>query len=327
MRAAMASAPVGDDQFGEDPTINQLQDRIATTLDKEAALWLPTGTMANQVVLRTLTRPGDDVIVSRESHAVWHETGGGAANAGIQFTEIGQRGLFTADEFLAALKPRGHLLYPPTTLVEIENTHNRAGGIIVPLDEAHRVCAAAGAHDVASFLDGARLWNSAVALGRTPAALAAPFDIVSVALSKGLGAPGGSVIAGAADVIDRARRHRRMLGGAMRQVGIFGAAGLYALDHHLDRLSEDHENARMIARHLVTSPRVVLDLANVQTNIIVFGLAPGAPDAAAVVERARQRGVLTVAFGPRTVRAVTHMDVSREQCERAAGVLVEVIER
>jgi threonine aldolase len=327
MRAAMAAAPVGDDQFGEDPTINQLQDRIATTLGKAAALWLPTGTMANQVVLRTVTRPGDDVVVSRESHAVWHETGGGAANAGIQFTEIGQRGVFTADEFLAARKPRGHLLYPPTTLVEIENTHNRAGGVIVPLDEAERVCAAARAHDVVTFLDGARLWNAAVALGRSPAEIAAPFDVVSVALSKGLGAPGGSVIAGSADVIARANRHRRMLGGAMRQVGIFGAAGLYALEHHFDRLAEDHQNARLVAERLATSPRVVLDVAGVQTNIIVFTLASGAPDAAAVVERARERGVLIVAFGPRTVRAVTHMDVSREQCERAADVLLEVIER
>ena len=325
MRAAMAAAPVGDDQFGEDPTINELQARIATLLGKPSALWLPTGTMANQVVLRTATRPGDDVVVSRESHAVWHETGGGAANAGVQFTEVGQRGVFTADDFLAARKPRGHLLYPPTSLVEIENTHNRAGGIVFPQDEAERICAAARAHDVLSFLDGARLWNAAVALNRTPADLASPFDVVSVALSKGLGAPGGSVIAASSDIIARAVRHRRMLGGAMRQIGIFGAAGLHALDHHMTRLADDHAHARSIARRLVASSRVVLDLASVQTNIIVFNLAPGAPDAAGVVERARKRGVLIVAFGPRTVRAVTHMDVTREQCERAADVLVEVI--
>ena len=191
MRAAMAAAPVGDDQYGEDPSVNALQARVALLLGKEAALWLPSGTMANQVALRTLTRPGDDVTVSRECHAVWHETGGSAANAGVQFTEIGTRGVFTADEFLAARKPRGHVIYPPTTLVEIENTHNRSGGVIFPQLEVEKVCAAARAHEVATFLDGARLWNVAAATGTALAKLAAPFDLVAVALSKGLGAPGG----------------------------------------------------------------------------------------------------------------------------------------
>ena len=243
MRTAMASAPVGDDQFGEDPTVNLLQERIATLLGKEAALWLPSGTMTNQVAIRSLTRPGDDVIVSRESHLAWHETGAAAANSGVQLTEIGSRGGFTAEEFLAARKPRGHMLYPPTTVVSIENTHNRAGGVIVPLSTATEVCAAARAHDVATFLDGARLWNAAVASGDTLAALAAPFDVVSVALSKGLGAPAGSLLAGSREFLARATRYRRMLGGAMRQVGIIAAAGIYALDHHLHRLAEDHANA------------------------------------------------------------------------------------
>jgi threonine aldolase len=327
MRAAMAAAPVGDDQYGEDPTVNHLQERIAELLGKEAALWLPSGTMANQVALRALTRPGDDVIVSRESHAVWHETGGSAANAGVQLTEIGARGVFTAEEFLAARKPRGHMIYPPTTLVEIENTHNRAGGVIFPQDEAERVCAAARAHDIATYLDGARLWNVAIATSRTPAELAAPFDLVAVALSKGLGAPGGTLLAGARDLIERATRYRRMFGGAMRQVGIFAAAGLYALDHTVERLAEDHANARLIAERLVTSPRIVLDLETVQTNILVFGLAAAAPDAYTVVEKARARGVLVMAFNPRTIRAVTHLDVSRAQCERAADLLLEIIEK
>src|SRR5215510_8976553 len=191
MRAAIAAAPVGDDQFGEDPSVNLLQERIAQLLGKPAALWLPTGTMANQVALRLLTRPGDDVIVSRGSHAVWHETGGSAANAGVQFTEIGVRGLFTADDFLAARKPRGHIIYPPTTLVEVENTHNRAGGVIFPQQDAERICAAAREHEIATYLDGSRLWNASVATGRAVSELAAPFDLVAVALSKGLGAPGG----------------------------------------------------------------------------------------------------------------------------------------
>jgi threonine aldolase len=326
MRAAIAAAPVGDDQFGEDPTVNLLQERVAALLGKEAALWLPTGTMANQVALRTLTRPGDDVVVSVGCHAVWHETGASAANAGVQFTEIGRSGLFTCEEFLAASKPRGHIVYPPTTLVEIENTHNRAGGVVFPQEEAARIGEAARVHEIASFLDGARLWNAAAASGRSLAELAAPFDLVSVALSKGLGAPGGSLLAGGREMIARATRYRRMQGGAMRQAGIFAAAGLYALDHNLGRLTEDHENARRIAERLSASRRFAVDLSTVQTNILVFDLAEGAPDAATLVARARERGVLVLPFGPRTVRAVTHLDVTREECERAAALLVEAAE-
>jgi threonine aldolase len=324
MRAAIAAAPVGDDQYGEDPTSNLLQERVAALLGKEAALWLPSGTMANQVALRVLTRPGDDVIVSRESHAVWHETGAGAANAGVQFTEIGARGTFDAEEFLAARKPPGHIIYPPTTLVEIENTQNRAGGIVFPQDEVMRICAAAREHGVSSFVDGARLWNAAVASGRSPAELAGPFDLASVALSKGLGAPGGSLLAGSRELIGRATRHRRMLGGAMRQVGIFAAAGIYALDHNLARLAEDHANARRIAEKLARSEHIDIDLGGVQTNILVFTLKAGAPDAATVVARARERGVLVFAFTPRMLRAVTHLDVSTEQCLRAGDILVEL---
>ena len=326
MRAAMAAAPVGDDQFGEDPTVNLLQERIAALLGKEAALWLPSGTMANQAALRSLTRPGDDVIVGRGTHAVWHEAGASAANAGVQFTEVGAGGTFTAEEFLAARKPKDHMLYPPTTLVEVENTHNRGGGIVFSLDESRRICDAARAHGVSTFLDGARLWNAAVATGEQPAALAHPFDLVSVALSKGLGAPAGAMLAGPAAIVGRAHHARRMLGGAMRQVGILAAAGLYALDHQLARLSEDHEHARLIAGRLAQSPRIVLDLATVQTNIVIFRLAEGAPDAETVLARARERDVLVVAFGPRTVRAVTHFDVSRRDCERGAEILASVVE-
>ena len=325
MRAAMAAAPVGDDQFGEDPTINELQARIAGLLGKEAALWLPSGTMANQVILRALTRPGDDVIVSRESHAVWHETGGGAANAGVQFTEIGCAGRFTASEFIDAIKQRDHMLYPPTTLVQVENTHNRAGGIVIDQDEATRICEAARERRITSFLDGARLWNAAVASGRSVSELAAPFDVASVALSKGLGAPAGTMLAGPRDVIRDCIRHRRMLGGAMRQIGILGAAGLYALDHHLDRLAEDHANAQLIASSLRASSYVRLAADPVETNIVIFFLGDSAPDAAAVVAGARARGVFVVAFGRRTVRAVTHLDVTRKQCEEAAAVLLNVI--
>lgn len=326
MRAAIAAAAVGDDQYGEDPATNALQARVATLLGKEAALFLPSGTMANQVAVRALTRPGDEAVASRESHIGWHETGGAAANSGVQLIEIGARGVFTVDEFLVAGKAQGHLLYPPTTLVTIENTQNRMGGIVFPQDEAVRICAAARERNIASYLDGARLWNAAVASGRTPAELAAPFDLAAVALSKGLGAPGGSLLAGSRALIERCTRFRRMMGGAMRQVGIFSAAGLYALDHNLDRLADDHANARLIGERLARSGRIGLDLDTVQSNILVFGLGQDAPDAATFVARAKERGVLLFAFGPRTVRAVTHLDVSREQCARAAEIMVEVAE-
>ena len=322
----MASAPVGDDQFGEDPSINLLQARVAALLGKESALWLPSGTMANQVALRVLTRPGDDVIVGCGAHAVWSESGASAANSGVQFTEVGAGGTFTAEAFLAARKPRAHILLPPTTLLEIENTHNRGGGVVFDQDEVERICDAARGHDVAAFLDGSRLWNAAAASQRLPAELARPFDLVAVALSKGLGAPGGSLLAGSSHLIALGVRARRMLGGAMRQAGIFGAAGLYALDHHLARLHHDHEHATRLARRLASSPRIRIDLSTVQTNIVIFHLAHGAPDAETVVSRARDRGVLLIAFGPRTLRAVTHLDVSREECDTGAETLVEIVE-
>jgi threonine aldolase len=326
MRAAIAAAPVGDDQYGEDPTVNRLQERIALMLGKEAALFVPSGTMANQVALRVLTRPGDDVIVSCESHAVWHETGAGGANAGVQFSDIGARGVFSADEMVAAIKPRGHVIYPPTTLVEIENTHNRAGGIIFPQEEIVRICGAARQRGLASFLDGARLWNVAVASKCTLGELAAPFDLVSVALSKGLGAPAGSVLAASRELIASAVRHRRMLGGAMRQAGVLAAAGLYAIEQNIERLADDHDNARSIALRLARCQAVELDAASVQTNILVFRLRDGALDAASVVSAARERGVLIFAFGPRTVRVVTHLDVTAAQCVRAAEILAAIIE-
>ncbi|MEQ1806885.1 MAG: GntG family PLP-dependent aldolase [Burkholderiaceae bacterium] len=325
MRTAMATAAVGDDQYGEDPTTNELQARIAELLGKEAALWLPSGTMANQVALCVLTRPGDEVIVSRECHAGWHEAGGSAANAGVQLVEIGARGVFSVDELVAAIKPRSLPVFPPTTLLEIENTHNRSGGIVFAQDAVQRVCDAARAHGLATFLDGARLWNASVASGLTERELAAPFDMVAVAFSKGLGAPGGSALAGSRPLIAAAAHKRRMFGGAMRQNGIFSAAALHGLAHHRARLAEDHRNAKRLADRLAGSPAVQLDLRSVQTNIVVFHLAPGAVDAMTLVAQAKARGVLLGAFGPRIVRAVTHLDVSAAQIDQAGAVLRELL--
>jgi len=325
MRQAMAAAPVGDDQYGEDPSVNRLQERIAELLDKEAALFVPSGTMANQIGLKILTRPGDEVILGDEAHMVWHESGAGAANSGVQFAVVGRGGLFTAADLRAAYKPPGHIVMPPTTLVAVENTHNRGGGVVFPQNDAVAVCHAARELGMASYLDGARLFNAATA-GRSLAELAGPFDVVSVALSKGLGCPVGSVVAGRRVDIARAARARRMFGGAMRQSGILAAAGLWALDHNLARLAEDHANARLLAERLAGLRGVSLDLATVQSNIVIFRMAEGAPDAPTIVARAREKGVLVSAFAARTVRAVTHLDVSREQCRQAADLLAQVIE-
>jgi threonine aldolase len=324
MRSAMANAPVGDDQYGEDPTVHALQERVAGLLGKEAALFVPSGTMANQIALKLLTRPGDDVVVGDEAHVVWHESGAAAANSGVQFTVVGRNGLFTAQDLRAAFKPPGHIIFPPTTLVAIENTHNRGGGVVFPQAEVEAICAAARELGVATYLDGARLFNAAVTSGQSLAELAAPFDVVSVALSKGLGCPVGSVIAGRAADMVRAVRARRMFGGAMRQSGILAAAGLYALDNNMRRLAEDHANARILAEGLADT-RAEIDLATVQSNIVIFRVPEPLPDAASIVRRAQEQGVLVSAFATRTVRAVTHLNVDAAQCRRAAEVLARAV--
>jgi threonine aldolase len=324
MRAAMARAPVGDDQYGEDPTVNALQERIAGLLDKEAAIFVPSGTMANQIGLKLLTRPGDDVLVGEEAHIVWHESGAAAANSGVQFTTLGRGGLFTAADVRAVRKPRGHVVFPPTTLVAVENTHNRGGGVVFPQDAVEAICATARELGLGSYLDGARLFNAAIASGRRLAELARPFDVVSVALSKGLGCPVGSLIAGSKEAMTRAVRARRMFGGAMRQSGILAAAGLFALEHNLERLAEDHANARLIAER-VAETKAVMDLATVQSNIVIFHLPASLPDAAEVVRRAQREGVLVSAFAVRTVRAVTHLNVTEVECQRAGEVLARAV--
>lgn len=324
MRAAMASAEVGDDQYGEDPSVNRLQDRMAELLGKEAALFVPSGTMANQVGLQLLTRPGDEVVIGAEAHIAWHEAGASSFNAGVQFTVVGQTGLFTAADFRAAFKPDGHVVFPPTTLVSLENTHNRGGGLIFPQAEVVAICAAAHELGCTAYLDGARIFNTAVATGISLAELCAPFDVVGVALSKGLGCPVGSLVAGTREAMKRGVRARRRFGGAMRQAGILAAAGLHALDHGFDHLATDHANARIIAERIARTGAAI-DLATVQTNIIIFKLPAPLPDAATVVRRAAEQGVMVSAFAPRTVRATTHLDVTASDCARAAEVLAAAI--
>ena len=323
MRRAIATAEVGDDQYGEDPSVNRLQEEVARLFGTDASLFVPSGTMANQVALRTLTRPGDDVLVPTDPHLLLFETGAAAANAGVQFSVIGSGGIFHAADVREAIKPRGHVVYPPTTLLVAENTHNRMGGIVFPTDALAASVAAAREAGVATYLDGARILNASVATGTPPADLAAGFDLVSLSLSKGLGAPAGSMLSGSHDLIERAHRYRRMAGGAMRQAGILAAAGSYALANHVERLADDHANARLLAEELLRGDDVELDLATVQTNIVVFSLVErkGVPDAATFVERCRERGVLLNPFGPRVVRAVTHLEVAADQVREAAKVM------
>jgi len=317
MREAMSRAEVGDDVYGEDPTVNRLQERVAELVGTEAALFVPSGSMANQIGIQVHTRPGDEALVSQGAHVLMYESGTAAAFGGVQLTPIGTDGLFGASDVEAHCKPDNHH-HGPTALVCVENTHNRGGGRIWPLAALAEVKAAARARGLALHLDGARLWNAAVATLKTERELAAGFDTVSVCLSKGLGAPVGSLVCGSRERMHRAHRLRKMFGGGMRQAGVLAAAGLYALDHHRSRLADDHENASRFAT-LLGSAEHVRVLGPVETNIIVVEVS--GMGSAAVLEGLRARGVLANAIGPTRLRFVTHLDVDRAACERAAEVL------
>ncbi|HKY38102.1 MAG TPA: low-specificity L-threonine aldolase [Polyangiaceae bacterium] len=317
MRAAMAAAEVGDDVYGEDPTVKALQERVAALLGKEAALFVPSGTMGNQVGILVHTRPGDEVIIGEGSHCAFYESGAASAWAGVQFAIAGQGGLFRADEMLDAIKPLPDH-FPRSRLVVVENTHNRAGGRIFPQQDVLAIAQAARGRGLSLHLDGARLWNASVATGIDLKTLAAPFDTVGVCFSKGLGAPVGSAIAGSRDHIVSAHRFRKMLGGGMRQAGILAAAALYALEHHRERLSEDHQNAREFADVLRGAEGVELQ-GQVDTNIVTFDVTR--IDAAEMVKRAKQQGVLMNAIGAHRLRAVTYLGVSKAESKRAAETL------
>jgi threonine aldolase len=313
MREAMAKAAVGDDVYGEDPSVNALQERVAALLGKEAALFFPSGTMANQASLRVHTRAGDVVLASRDCHILKYEGGAAAALSGLHIATLGSGGSFDADELRAAVPPSDPH-FAPATLVAIENTHNVAGGTIFPAEMLARVVAAAREAQLALHLDGARLWNAAVASGRTPAELAAPFDTVSVCLSKGLGAPVGSLVATSQALAARLRRMRKQLGGGMRQAGVLAAAGLHALEHHVERLRDDHANARRLASGL---RELGFETNAPETNIVLVKSA----DSARFVAEARARGVRMGVRDARWLRAVTHLDVSASDVEEALSRL------
>jgi threonine aldolase len=324
MRAAIASAEVGDDVLGDDPTVERLQRRAAELLGQEQAVFVPSGSMANQIALLLHCRAGDEVIVGQGAHAAFHEVGAAAALAGVQLVAVGQTGTFTGQDVAEAVH-RESRLSPPTRLVCVENTHNRGGGIVWSEPDLASVVETARAAGLALHLDGARLLNAACACGRSAEALARPFDTVSLAFSKGLGAPVGSVIAGRAVDMLRALRLRKMLGGAMRQAGLLAAGALFALDHNVDRLAEDHANARLLGEALARVPGLRVDLATVQTNMVMVDLTPEAPSPEILVRRLEQVGVRVLPFGPRRLRLVTHLDVDRQACMRAAESFAEVL--
>lgn len=321
MRRAMAEAPVGDDVFAEDPTVNLLQERVAEVLGVEAALFVPSGTMANQIVLQVNCRPGDEVLVGHGAHNWLFETGGAAALAGVQMCVLAGDGRFDAAAVREHYRPDSHH-QAPTRLVSVENTHNMGGGLVWDRDALAEVLAEARALGLATHLDGARIWNAAVATGSSERELCAGFDTISVCMSKGLGAPVGSLLAGSRAFIDEAHRFRKRLGGGMRQAGIIAAGALHALEHHRDRLADDHANARYLAEALAVVPGLSVDLDRVHTNIVMIDLESGG--AADLERRARERGVLSVALGPRRLRLVTHLEIDRGACTRAVEILAEL---
>jgi threonine aldolase len=325
MRKAMSEAEVGDDVFGEDPTVNALQEKVANLLGKETALFVPSGTMANQLSIKSHTQPGDEVIIETSSHPYNFEGGAGAALSGIQFQCLkGVRGILDASQIEEAIRPADHH-FPVTKLICLENTHNRGGGSIYPLEKMAEIYRLTKSKGLLLHLDGARLWNASVATGIKPHEYAQWADSVSVCLSKGLGAPIGSLVAGSKPFIDRVHRFRKMFGGGMRQVGIIAAAGIYALNHHLERLKEDHHNAKRLAVGLKEFKGVSIDPKHVETNIVIFDVTDTGMTGAQVAEAMKKEGVLIHAFGKTQIRLVTHLDVSSEDIEIALKAFKKVL--
>lgn len=324
MRQAMATAEVGDDVYGEDPTVRQLEELAADLAGQETALFVPSGTMANQIALGILTRPGDQVLLGTGSHCDHYEVGAGAVLNGLQFQSIGTGGFFSDQDVHTAYRTESPIL-SPTTVVVFENTHNQSGGRIWDWQKLTAATAAAQTHGMFLHLDGARLFNAQVATGISVSRWGKPFDTVTFCLSKGLGAPVGSVICTSKELITRAKRLRKRFGGGMRQAGIIAAAGLYALEHHVERLAEDHANAKYFAQLIGDIPGVVLEPPTVESNIIRFNLTSEVLEAATLVAKAKARGVLLNSTGKRSIRAVTHMDVTQDDCLVAAEILGEIL--
>jgi threonine aldolase len=328
MREAMARAEVGDDVYGEDPTVRTLEARTAALLGKEAALFVPSGTMGNQLAIRCQTDPGDEILLHEASHIALYERGAYALLSGVTLRPLaGAGGIVAADAVRAAARPArlaAYGLFPPSRLLALENTHNAGGGTVWPLAALETAAAAGRDLGLAVHLDGARLWNAAVALNVEPAAIAAPFDSLSVCFSKGLGAPVGSALVGSADLIQKARRFRGVFGGAMRQAGVIAAAALHGLEHHRERLAADHQRAAALAAGLAALAPFRLAAGGVQTNIVMAEIKGF--EAAALVEAAAGHGLRFLAVGPGRLRFVTHLDLPEDAVERALAILASVLE-
>jgi threonine aldolase len=325
MHKAMMEAVVGDDVFGEDPTVNALQEKAARLLGKEAALFVASGTMGNQLSIKAHTQPGDEVIIEAGAHAMNFEAGAGAVLSGVQFFPIpGNRGVFDAAQVEAAIRI-DDVHFPVSRLVVVENTHNRGGGTVFPLSKILQIRDLANQRGLRMHMDGARLWNACVATGISPAKYAAPFDSVSVCLSKALGCPAGSLVAGAKDFVKRAHRFRKMVGGGMRQAGYLAAAGIYALDHHIDRLEEDHRKARKLTQGLANIKNVIIHPAEVETNILFFDVSRAERTAQEVAAALRAKGVLVLPTAKTRLRCVTHLDVSFAEIDQAVQAIEGVM--
>jgi threonine aldolase len=327
MRRAIAEAEVGDEQKGEDPTVNRLQAMVADLLGKEAALYLPSGTMCNEIAIKVHTRPGEAIIADRQAHLFGSEQGGPAFLSGVLVKPLdGVRGIFAPEQVAEAIAP-GNWYVPRTSLLCAEQTHNFGGGVIWPLDRLRAVCDVAHANGLATHLDGARLVNAVVASGIAAREHAASFDSAWLDLSKGLGAPVGGVLAGSVPFIAEARRYKHLFGGAMRQAGIIAAAGVYALEHHVARLADDHANARRLAAGLGDIPGVTVENPEPETNIVFFDIAGTGVPVPTYLERILARGVRMGAPGAGRLRAVTHLDIAEADIDTALTVAREVLTR
>lgn len=324
MRRAIATAEVGDDVFGDDPTVNRLEKQTAELFGVEAALFAPSGTMTNQVALKTLSEPGWEILCERDCHVVNYEVSGVAMHSQLLANMIDtERGVFTAEQIEKRVRPRS-LHAPITKIVTIENTHNRHGGTIFPLEEMKKIRKVADRHGLLMHLDGARIWNAHVATGIPLAEWVKPFDSVSVCFSKGLGAPVGSAVLGSRDFIERARRTRKLFGGGMRQVGILAAAALYAIENNIPRLADDHANARLLAEGISRIDGFDVDLSRVETNIILVDHDRTGKSSTEMQAIFKEHGILCHPFGPTRIRMVTHLDVSREDCLEAVVRIGEI---
>ncbi len=326
MRQAMAEAEVGDEQQFEDPTVNKLCAMVAELLGQEDAVFLPSGTMCNQIAFRVHCQPGDEIILDYTAHPINAEAGGPSALAQAQTRALHtDLGIFTADQVRAALRPASGRHTPRSRVLSVENTTNAGGGSVWPIEDIIAVTAVAKEHGMAAHMDGARLMNAVVESGTSATEYGRHFDSIWLDLSKGLGCPVGGVLAGSADFIEQAWRFKQQMGGAMRQAGIIAAAGVYALEHNVDRLAEDHENARAFCRDIAQIPGIKLLFDRCQTNLVFFDVSETGMDAATVAERLRAHDVRMGAMGPHRIRAVTHLDVDAEQLAEAAMALREVV--